>query len=34
MREDPDLGRYLNEALEIATFAPGVYEVVATFAPP
>lgn len=34
MREDPAPLPYLKEALEIAKFEPGMYEVVQTFSPP
>ena len=33
MREDPAPRRFFDEALTIATFEPGLYEVVRTFAP-
>jgi quinol monooxygenase YgiN len=33
MRQDPDPLPFLQEALAIATFEPGLYEVVQTFAP-
>jgi hypothetical protein len=33
MRQDPALLPFLQEALAIATFEPGMYEVVQTFAP-
>jgi hypothetical protein len=33
MRQDPAPLQYLQEALAIATFEPGMYEVVQTFAP-
>ena len=33
MRADPAPLLYLREALAIAKFAPGIYEVVSTFAP-
>jgi hypothetical protein len=33
MRRDPAQMRYLEEALAIATFDPGIYEVVRTFKP-
>ena len=33
MRQDPGSLPFLQEALTIATFEPGVYEVVRTFAP-
>ena len=33
MREDPGPLPYLQQALQIATFAPGMYEVVQTFTP-
>jgi hypothetical protein len=34
MRSDPGPVPYLQEALTIATFEPGVYDVVESFAPP
>jgi len=34
MRTDPGPLPYLQEALTIATFEPGMYEVVASFTPP
>jgi len=34
MRRDPAPVPYLQEALAIATFEPGVYDVVESFAPP
>jgi len=34
MRTDPAPLPYLKQALAIATFEPGIYEVVSTFAPP
>jgi hypothetical protein len=34
MRKDPGPIPYLEEALTIANFEPGVYEVVESFAPP
>jgi quinol monooxygenase YgiN len=34
MRKDPGPLPYLQEALTIAKFEPGMYEVVASFAPP
>jgi hypothetical protein len=34
MRRDPGPMPYLQEALTIATFEPGIYDVVASFAPP
>ena len=34
MRTDPAPLPYLQQALAIATFEPGMYEVVRTFAPP
>lgn len=33
MRDNPDASPYLQQALEIARFDPGVYEVVETFLP-
>ena len=33
MRANPTASRYLDEALKIATFARGMYEVVETFLP-
>ena len=33
MREDPAPLPYLKQALAIATFEPGMYEVVRTFSP-
>jgi len=33
MREDPGSRPYLERALAIATFEPGMYEVVQTFLP-
>lgn len=33
MRKDPGPLPYLQQALQIATFAPGMYEVVQTFTP-
>jgi quinol monooxygenase YgiN len=33
MRQDPDPLPFLQEALTIARFEPGIYEVVQTFAP-
>ena len=33
MRQDPGPGPYLEQALAIATFDPGMYEVVQTFLP-
>lgn len=33
MRNNPTASPYLEEALKIATFAPGMYEVVKTFLP-
>jgi quinol monooxygenase YgiN len=33
MRQDPGPSPYLERALEIATFDPGMYEVVQTFLP-
>ena len=33
MRSNPAAAPYLDQALEIARFEPGMYEVVATFAP-
>jgi hypothetical protein len=33
MRANPQASPYLDRALEIATFAPGMYEIVATFDP-
>jgi quinol monooxygenase YgiN len=33
MRQNPGSAPYLERALAIATFAPGMYEVVQTFAP-
>jgi hypothetical protein len=33
MRADPAPVPYLQQALEIAKFEPGMYEVVSTFAP-
>jgi quinol monooxygenase YgiN len=33
MRADPTPGPYLQEALKIATFEPGMYDVVDTFRP-
>lgn len=33
MREDPAPRRFFEEALSIATFDPGIYEVVRTFVP-
>jgi Antibiotic biosynthesis monooxygenase len=34
MRSDPGPVPYLEEALTIATFEPGIYDVVESFAPP
>ena len=34
MRRDPGPVPYLQEALTIATFEPGIYDVVESFAPP
>jgi hypothetical protein len=34
MRKDPAPAPFLQEALTFATFEPGSYEVVETFAPP
>jgi quinol monooxygenase YgiN len=34
MRERPDASPFLKEATTIATFAPGIYEVVAVFSSP
>ena len=34
MRRDPGPAPYLQEALTIATFEPGIYDVVESFAPP
>ena len=34
MRERPDASPFLKEAMTIATFAPGIYEVVAVFSSP
>jgi heme-degrading monooxygenase HmoA len=34
MRRDPGPAPYLREALTIATFEPGIYDVVESFAPP
>src|SRR5258706_7610833 len=34
MRRDPGPFPYLQEALTIATFEPGIYDVVESFAPP
>ena len=34
MRRDPGPIPYLQEALTIATFEPGIYDVVESFAPP
>ena len=34
MRKDPAPLPYLKQALEIATFEPGMYEVVQSFSPP
>jgi quinol monooxygenase YgiN len=34
MRKDPGPTRYLQEALTIAKFEPGIYDVVESFAPP
>ena len=34
MRRDPGPVPYLQEALTIATFEPGIYDVVQSFAPP
>jgi quinol monooxygenase YgiN len=34
MRRDPDPLPYLKEALTIAKFDPGIYEIVRAFAPP
>lgn len=34
MREDPGPRPYLERALAIATFEPGMYEIVRTFLPP
>ena len=34
MRRDPGPLPYLKEALTIAQFAPGIYEIVRAFAPP
>ena len=33
MRSNPSASPYLDQALEMATFEPGMYEVVATFLP-
>jgi quinol monooxygenase YgiN len=33
MRNNPTASPYLEQALQIATFEPGMYEVVATFLP-
>jgi len=33
MRNNPTASPYLQQALEFATFEPGMYEVVATFSP-
>lgn len=33
MRSNPQASPFLEEALKIATFAPGMYEVVSTFNP-
>jgi len=33
MRNNPAASPYLEQAMEIATFEPGVYEVVKTFSP-
>ncbi|HLB10918.1 MAG TPA: antibiotic biosynthesis monooxygenase, partial [Gemmatimonadaceae bacterium] len=34
MRERPDASPFLTEAMTIATFAPGIYEVLAVFSAP
>jgi hypothetical protein len=34
MRQDPGPLPFLEEALEIAKFEPGIYEIVRTFWPP
>jgi hypothetical protein len=34
MRRDPTPAPFLQEAMTCATFEPGIYEVVETFAPP
>jgi quinol monooxygenase YgiN len=34
MRQDPTPTPFLQEALSFATFEPGIYDVVETFAPP
>jgi len=33
MRNNPSASPYLSQAMEIATFEPGMYEVVKTFSP-
>ena len=33
MRQDPGARRYLERALSLATFEPGMYEVIETFLP-